>query len=188
MEELVKLARKAVEEFFRTGKIKIKSSDKFKEPKGVFVTIYSYPDHELRGCIGFIESAYPLYEAVQRAAVEAAFNDFRFSPLVKEELNEVVFEVSVLSSPKLLNCSPGERIEKIENGKDGLIIECRSKRGLLLPQVWEEIPEKTEFLEALCWKAGLTPDAIYDKNTKLYKFNAEAYKELKPKGKIVKIS
>ncbi len=187
MEELVTLARNTVEKFFKTGNLKIKSNKKFKEKRGVFVTISSYPDNELRGCIGFPYPEYWLYEAVQKASVEAAFNDPRFSPLTEDELDKIVFEVSVLSLPEKLNGTPDKRIEKIEKDKDGLIIEYGLRKGLFLPQVWEEIPDKKQFLEALCWKAGLTPDYIFDKNTNLYKFNVKAFKEVEPKGKIIEI-
>lgn len=187
MEELVTLSRKAVEEFFKTGKLKIISSDKFQEKRGVFVTIYSYPEHELRGCIGLPLAEYPLSEAAQKAAIEAAFHDNRFQPLTEDELDKIIFEVSVLTSPEELNGIPTERIEKIESGKDGLILEYGLRKALLLPQVWKEMSDKKEFLEALCWKSGLTPDYIFDKKTKLYKFNVKAFKEVEPKGKVIEI-
>lgn len=187
MEELVKLARKTIEEFFRTGKIEIKSSDKFQKPRGVFVTIYSYPEHELRGCVGFIEPEYPLYEAVQRAAIESAFHDRRFEPLEREELKEVVFEVSILTYPELIQVkNPKEYLKKIVPRKDGLIIEYGVRRALLLPQVWEQIKDKKEFLETLCWKAGLTPDMWLDKGVKIYKFKVQAFMEKSPEGEIVR--
>lgn len=188
MKELVRLARKTLEDFFKDGGLRIKKSKKFQDKRGVFVTIHSYPDNELRGCVGFPYPEYPLYEAVQRAAAESALNDNRFLPLTEPELDKVVFEVSVLTLPKLINEKElEEKINKIECGKDGLILEHRTRKGLFLPQVWNDIPDKKKFLEALCWKAGLTPDYIFDKDTRLYKFNVEAFKEIKPNGEIVKI-
>jgi hypothetical protein len=187
MEELVSIARKTIEDFFKTGKLKIKLDKKFQDKRGVFVTIHSYPDNELRGCVGFTTPEYSLYEAVQKASIEAAFHDNRFLPLTEDELDKVVFEVSILSLPEVLNGTPDKRIEKIEKDKDGLIIEYGIRKGLFLPQVWEDIQDKKQFLEALCWKAGLTPDYVFDKNTKLYKFNVKAFKEVEPKGKIIEI-
>jgi len=102
MRELVNIARKALEDFFKIGGLKVRKIGKFQGKRGVFVTITSYPGNELRGCIGFPNAEYPLFEAVQRAAVEAALNDSRFSPLGENDLKEVVFEVSVLTSPKML--------------------------------------------------------------------------------------
>ena len=188
MKELVSIARKTLEDFFKNGGLKIKQDKRFQDKRGVFVTIHSYPDNELRGCIGFPNPEYPLFEAVQRAVVEAAFNDNRFSPLTEAELNKVVFEVSVLTLPeKIDGLSIEEKVNKIEKYKDGVIMENGLRKGLFLPQVWDDIQDKKRFLEALCWKASLTPDYIHDKNTKLYKFQVKAFKELKPRGEIVKI-
>ncbi len=188
MKDLVLLARKTIEEFFKTGKVKIEVNKKFQDKKGIFVTIDSYPDNELRGCVGFAYPQYPLSEAVQKVAIEATFHDSRFPPLTEEELDNVVFEVSVLSLPEMLNGTKlEEKIEKIKNGEDGVILEYGTRKSLFLPQVWQEIPHKHEFLEALCWKCGLTPDIIYDKNTNLYKFNVKAFKEVEPKGRIIEI-
>lgn len=186
MEKLVVLARNTVEKFFQTNKLRITSSKKFKEKLGVFVTIHTYPKNELRGCVGFPHPTYSLYQAVQMAAIEAAFRDNRFLPLKEKELEKIVFEVSVLSLPEEIKEPPEKRLEKIEKG-DGLIIEHGIRKGLFLPQVWEELPNKKDFLDALCWKAGLTPDYLFDKNTKIYKFSVKAFKEIKPKGKVIEI-
>jgi AmmeMemoRadiSam system protein A len=123
---------------------------------------------------------------VHKAAIEEAFHDGRFSPLRENELNKIVFEVSILDLPKEIEGLPDKKIDKIKKG-DGLILECGIRKGLFLPQVWEQLPDKKEFLEALCWKAGLTPDYILDKDIKLYKFSVKAYKESKPKGTVIKI-
>lgn len=189
MKDLVTLARKTLEDFFKVGRLKIKENKRFQDKRGVFVTIHSYPDNELRGCVGFPYPEYPLYEAVQRAAIQSAFYDGRFPPVRKEELDNLVFEVSVLSLPEILKgINPEEKLKKIENGKDGLILEHDLRKGLFLPQVWEDIPDKKEFLEALCWKARLTPDYAFDKNTKIYKFGVRAFKETKPKGRVIEIA
>ncbi|MEM5879501.1 MAG: TIGR00296 family protein [Candidatus Aenigmatarchaeota archaeon] len=183
-QELVKLARKAAE----TRKVEKKFSKDFEIKKGVFVTIETYPEKELRGCIGFPYPIYPLGEAVQKAATAAASEDPRFSPLEKEEFDKVVFEVSILTEPELIEVKePKEYFEKIEAGKDGLILQNGPFAGLFLPQVWNCFKTKEEFLENLCFKAGLTPDYIYDKNTKIFKFRAQIFAEEKPKGKIVEV-
>jgi uncharacterized protein (TIGR00296 family) len=182
--ELVKLARKAVE----TKKVEKKFSKEFEVKKGVFVTIETYPEKELRGCIGFPYATYPLGEAVQRAAISAAYEDSRFEPLKKEELKKVVFEVSILTEPELIEVkNPKEYFEKIEEGKDGLILQNGPFAGLFLPQVWEYFKTKEEFLENLCFKAGLTPDYIYRKNTRIWKFRAQIFAEEEPNGKIIEI-
>jgi AmmeMemoRadiSam system protein A len=184
MKELVTLARNTVEEYFKTGELAIITSKKYKRKRGTFVTINTYPENELRGCVGFPIPHYPLYEAVQKASIEAAFHDIRFSPLKKEELNKIVFEVSVLTLPEEI---PGKNLEKIEIGKDGIILEYSMRNALFLPQVWEDIPNKKEFLEALYYKCGIPLDKFLDENSKLYKFQVKAFKETKPKGKVIEV-
>jgi len=183
--ELVGLARKAVE----TKKVEKKFSKDFEIKRGVFVTIETFPEKELRGCIGFPQATLALGEAAQRAAISAAYDDPRFPPLEKEELDGMVLEVSILTEPELIKVKNSkEYLEKIEAGKDGLILQNGPFAGLFLPQVWEQIPKKEEFLENLCFKAGLTPGYIHDKKTKIFKFRAQIFAEEKPNGKIKEIT
>jgi uncharacterized protein (TIGR00296 family) len=191
---LVKLARKAVEENLKDGRIispPKNVSPKLQERSGVFVTINSVQNRkrDLRGCIGFPYPTYPLVRAVIEAAVESATRDPRFPPMKSQELSNVVFEVSVLTPPQLIKeVSPQEYPSKIEVGVDGLIVESGFYKGLLLPQVpveWEWDAE--EFLCQCCMKAGLPPDCWVLKGTKIYKFTSIIAQELEPNGKIVTI-
>jgi len=157
------------------------------EKRSVFVTIKN-SDYALRGCIGFI-SPIPLYEGVQRVAISAAFKDPRFSPLEKSELENVIFEVSVMTEPTLVSGQTLEELaEKIKIGRDGLIISNEPYSGLLLPQV--PVEQKWDvglFLENLCYKAEMTPDFLSDENTKLWKFQCQIFAEKEPKGKIEEV-
>jgi uncharacterized protein (TIGR00296 family) len=188
---LVKLARKSIEEYLKSG-IKIeypKEIDKkLLEKKGVFVTLKnSKNDFELRGCIGYPYPIKPLAEALIDSAIEAATNDPRFYPVSLEELkNEVVIEVSVLTTPKLIVVeNPKDYPKHIKIGEDGLIVERGFHKGLLLPQVavewnWNE----EDFLSNCCMKAGLQPDYWLLKGTKVYKFQAIIFEEKTPNGKV----
>jgi AmmeMemoRadiSam system protein A len=169
--ELIQLAREAIEkkEVIERGK---------SEKAAVFVTLEK--NRNLRGCIGFTERLFPLEEAVQRAAISAAYEDPRFFPLRKEEINEVTVEVSILSEAEPCN------LEDIKEG-DGIILECGIRKALFLPQVWEELKTKEEFLSNLCLKAGLNPYCWKDKNCKFYKFYVIAYKEVKPNGEVKRV-
>jgi len=182
--ELVKLARKAVE----SKKVEKNFGKDFEIKKGVFVTLETFPEKELRGCIGFPYATTALGEAVQRAALSAAYEDTRFFPLEKEELEKIVFEVSILTEPELIEVkNPKECFSKIEAGKDGLILQNGPFTGLFLPQVWKFFKSKEEFLNNLCFKAGLTPDYVYNKETKIWKFRAQIFAEEEPNGKIVEM-
>ena len=189
---LVKLARKAVEEHLKDGRIispPEQVSPKLQERSGVFVTINSVrgKTKQLRGCIGFPYPTHPLIRAVIEAAVESATRDPRFPPLSPGELDEVVFEVSVLTPPQLVEAaSPKDYPSKIKVGVDGLIVESGFYKGLLLPQVPVEWGwDAEEFLCHSCMKAGLPPDCWVLRGTKVYKFSAIIAQELKPKGEIV---
>ena len=185
--ELVKLARKTVENYFKNKKLDIKET-KFKEKRGVFVSIHTFPDHELRGCIGY---PYPILasdEAVQRASISAAFQDPRFPPLIKDELKKIVFEVSILTVPKIIKVNnPRDYLKKIVIGKDGLMIEHGVLyKGLLLSQVPTKYGWDVEtFLEHLCMKAGLMVDMWLDPKIKIYKFQTQIFAEREPNGEVI---
>ncbi|MBS7659131.1 MAG: TIGR00296 family protein [Candidatus Bathyarchaeia archaeon] len=190
-EFLVKLARKAVEEYLISHK-RIAAPQKLPEKLlklcGVFVTINRLigGEKELRGCIGYPYPTNPLVEAVIDSAISSATQDPRFPPLSIEELETVVFEVSILTPPELINVeNPREYPSKIKIGEDGLIIERGIFRGLLLPQVPVEWGwDAEEFLCQCCLKAGLPPDCWLMKGTKVYKFQAIIFEEESPRGKV----
>jgi uncharacterized protein len=175
---IIKLAREAIETYVKTGRrIVVPNHPKeMDEKKGVFVTLYTKP-RELRGCIGFPYPQLPLIDALISASIEAC-KDPRFPPLSKKELKDIAIEVSVLSKPELVKVkSPKDYLKVIRPGKDGLIIEKGYCSGLFLPQVWDEISDKEDFMEALCMKAGLTPDQWLDSSAKIYSFQVEAFTE-----------
>ena len=188
---LVKLARKAVKEYLKNGKIIAVPKDvspKLMEQCGVFVTLNNFyrRKKELRGCIGFPYPTTPLTRAVIESAINSATQDPRFPPVSLDELDHIVFEVSVLTPPQLVKADkPTEYPSKIKVGQDGLIVESSYCKGLLLPQVpiewnWGE----EEFLCQCCMKAGLSPDSWLLKDTKIYKFQAIIFEEVSPKGEI----
>jgi uncharacterized protein (TIGR00296 family) len=188
---LVELARKAVEEYLKTEKqVKIPQDipEKLLQPCGVFVTINSVKEGEkaLRGCIGFPYPTTPLAEAIIDSAISAATKDPRFAPVSLDELDHVVFEVSVLTPPEIVEVkNPKEYCAKVKVGEDGLIVERGIYKGLLLPQVpveWEW--DEETFLCQCCLKAGLAPDSWLVKGTKVYKFSSVVAEELSPNGDI----
>ena len=165
--ELLRLAREAVLLYIRENKIieyKTPASNLIAE-KGAFVTLKK--NGQLRGCIGFIEPLFPLYEAVIRAAIYAAVRDYRFPPVSKEELNDLEYEISVLTPPVKINDPTVVRV-----GKHGLVISQGEKKGLLLPQVPVENHWSREtFLDQACIKAGLPPGA-WKKGAEIFVFEA----------------
>jgi len=128
-------------------------------------------DGELRGCIGRVEVAGPLYGTVQECAVSAAVNDYRFSPVTAPELDDLLIEISALSPFRLIN-SP----EEIMVGQHGLLIRKGFHVGLLLPQVaGDRAWSRGQFLDAICAKAGLPANGWHGAD--LYVFSAEVFEE-----------
>jgi hypothetical protein len=176
---LVKLARSCL--FFNKFNI-----PNIIEKRGVFVTIHTV-DGNLRGCIGFIETKLPLNKAVIEAARYAAFSDPRFRPVHEKELDEILFEISILTKPKLIKVkSYEEYLKKIKIGRDGLIAQADKYKGLLLPQVASENKFSIqEFLNQTCLKAGLLPETWQQKSCKIYSFQTQIFKEKEPNGEII---
>ncbi|ODS42877.1 MAG: TIGR00296 family protein, partial [Candidatus Altiarchaeales archaeon IMC4] len=82
--------------------------------------------------------------------------------------------------------NPRDYLKEIKIGRDGLIAERGPFRGLLLPQVpveWGWGVE--EFLSQTCMKAGLSPTALLDRDTKIYRFSAQIFAEEIPCGNVV---
>jgi uncharacterized protein (TIGR00296 family) len=189
---LVKEARRAIEEFLKSGGvISAEIPEEIDVPCGVFVTLNRQENgrEELRGCIGYPEPIMKLSEALVEAAIAAATEDPRFLPVELEEMDKIVVEVSVLTTPKLINVERREDLlNVIKIGRDGLIVEKEMRRGLLLPQVpVEENWDVETFLKYACLKANLPPDAYLDPRTKIYSFSARVFKEKTPRGPVVEV-
>ncbi len=171
---ILRLARNAIETYVKTGK-KIPIPKEYPkgmdEKRGVFVTVYKRK--ELRGCIGLPYPDMPLIQGLIEASVEVC-KDPRFPLLSESELKEISIEVSVLTKPVSIKNVKKE----VKIGKDGLIIRQGFQGGLFLPKVpVEQGWNLEEYLENLCYKAGLTADAWLDPDCKLYKFEAEVFSE-----------
>ena len=186
---LVKTARKAVTQFLSNGnRMKLESDlkEKFSFNSGVFVTLNN-PDG-LRGCIGFPMPEKKLSHGIIDAAISAATADPRFPSVKTNELNDIVFEVTVPTPPVEIDVSdPTEYLEKIKVGRDGLIIRHSFSSGLLLPQVPVEYGWNVEeFLQHTCEKAGLARDTWKNESVKIEKFEGIIFKEETPNGVIVR--
>ena len=182
----VNFARKIIEEYVKNGKIlSLDLKGVFNEIQGAFVTVHSFPNHDLRGCIGIPLPVMPLKNAIIEGA-KSATQDPRFPPLEEKELDKIIIEVTILSKPELIKIKePKDYLSKIEIGRDGLIVEQGFFKGLLLPQVpVEQGWDKEQFLSHTCMKAGLLPDAWFEKSTKISRFGGQVFTEIEPRGEI----
>lgn len=121
---------------------------------GTFVTLKK--GGQLRGCIGSLVADTPLRESVRQNALHAAFHDPRFPPLAREEFERIAIEVSVLSPPAPLPYADGDDLlARLRPGADGVVIRKGHASATFLPQVWQQLPRRQDFLSHLCLKAGL---------------------------------
>ncbi len=104
-----------------------------------------------------------------------------FRPSDAEELKDIQIEISVLTIPRRLDFkSPEDLVQKLRPGKDGVVLRMGMRQATFLPQVWEQIPDKTDFLNHLAQKAGLSASAWRDEGTSVLIYQVEAFKESKP--------
>lgn len=175
---LFKYARASIKARFNNSRFK---PERIPEPlrvkHGVFVTLTI--NDQLRGCIGVTEPT-PVWEGVVKAARSSAFSDPRFPPLTKEEFRKIIIELSLLSVPEETT------LKEVKEG-DGVIIKKGLFSALFLPQVWDQLPIKKQFLAHLCSKAGLSPDCYLKPGTSFKKFSVEAWKEQSPEGPITRV-
>lgn len=151
------------------------------EPGASFVTLKR--GQKLRGCIGSLEAHRPLLQDVKANAQAAALRDPRFAPLTLAELDRTQIEVSLLTPKEpLLFTSETDACEQLHPGIDGVLLEYGGHRGTFLPQVWEQLPSKTEFMRHLKQKAGLPQDFWAD-GIKLYRYHVQKWSETQASGK-----
>lgn len=133
---------------------------------------------ELRGCIGTLEPSKPLAEDVCEHAVAAALQDYRFPQVQVSELKEIKIEISRLTTPEVLEYStPGDLLEKLHPGSDGVVLLDGWKRATFLPQVWDKVSGKEEFLAHLCYKMGVARDLWRRKHLDVLVYQVEEFHE-----------
>jgi AmmeMemoRadiSam system protein A len=164
-DSLLRIARKSLEDYVRTGKTLTPepTDDVLLHREAGFVTLTE--NGALRGCIGTIFPHAPIAEAVSTNAVRAAVSDPRFRRVTEGELSRIKVEVTVFTS----RMKPVKMTEEIQIGRDGLYIRKGFNSGIFLPQVPVEFGwDKMQYLQQLCGKAGLPPDAW--KDAELYRY------------------
>ena len=172
---LLRLAREAIAARFGAPLPPAPDAAWLAEPGATFVTLTQHND--LRGCIGSLAAYRPLLEDVRANAVAAAFHDPRFEPLREEELARTRVEVSLLSPVQpMAFASEWDALEQFRPGLDGVIFECFHHRSTFLPQVWEQLPTREEFMAQLKRKAGL-PGDFWSPEVRLSRYTVDKWKE-----------
>lgn len=187
-EFLVELARKAIAYYLKNlipMKVPKVEYPKLKQKRGVFCTLLTYPEANLRGCMGIVFPSGDLMKTTIEASC-AATQDPRFLPLREEELNKITIELSILGElERILVYEPRDYLNEITLGEDGLYLKYKFYSAIFLPQVpIEQNWDIKTYLSQLCLKAGLNEDAWIEKPIKLYKFKTQIFAESEPNGKV----
>ncbi len=150
-----------------------------RQPAATFVTLHT--DGKLHGCIGSVEPRLPMAWDVAKNAIAAARHDPRFPVLRPDELDRTEVEISILSPMQEVSYrTMNDLLEKIRPGVDGVLVERGWQRGLLLPQVWEQIRDPLEFLGHVALKAGASPDIYLAPDTNVYTFQVHSFAQPAP--------
>jgi AmmeMemoRadiSam system protein A len=177
---LLRKARRAVVKALTgkvPGELSTTASPAVDEQRGCFVTLHKAG--ELRGCIGTLEPTEPLRIAVANNACNAAFHDPRFPPVKAPELDDLDFEISVLSVPQVLAFKDRQDLlRQLKPGVHGVILIRDGRRATFLPQVWEQLPDTVAFLQHLCLKGGMAKDCWQDPRTEVKVYQADYFAEL----------
>lgn len=171
--QLLKMARQSIEDHLahRSPTVITNLDAALGNPGAAFVTLRRA--QELRGCVGYIEPLYPLWETVSRCAVAAASEDHRFHPVTLLELPRLEIAVSVLTPVE-----PMRDLSGLEIGRHGLMVRHGARRGLLLPEVaCERAWDGKTFLRETCRKAGLGQEVLEDPGLEIFLFETERFCE-----------
>ncbi len=173
---LLRIARESLIEALGIGMAADYREPWLQELGASFVTLTRWG--ELRGCVGSVRAYRQLFDDVWLNARASAFHDTRFPPVERDELSEIAIEVSLLSQPEPMPSFPREAdaVAALRPGVDGLILEAGPHRGTFLPQVWEQLPDPTEFLAHLKRKAGLT-SGFWSPDVQLQRYSVTKWEE-----------
>jgi len=172
---LLPLARAAICRELGQTPPAVSDADWLRTPGASFVTLTK--DGQLRGCIGTLAAHRPLADDVTANAIAAAFRDPRFKPLTSDEFTVVSIEVSLLSPAESLTWEDeAGALAQLRPDIDGVIFQYGHHRSTFLPQVWEQLPDRAEFMAQLKYKAGLPPD-FWSSDVKLSRYTVSKWRE-----------
>ena len=175
---LLTIARKSIKHGLEHGTalklVKENYPPALQQERAVFITLKI--NSQLRGCIGTTETSSSIVQNVADYAFRAAFHDPRFSPLDKDEFDQITLSISILSANEPVEfTSETDLLNQIRPGIDGLIIEKGNCRATFLPSVWETLPDTHEFLRQLKLKANIPTN---ESPGKAWRYHADIIQEI----------
>jgi uncharacterized protein len=178
-EALLKLARDAIRHGLEAGEAPAVDTGalppELQAPGAAFVTLTL--GGQLRGCIGSLQAYRPLAADVSDNAYNAAFRDPRFPPLTPAEFERLHLHISILTPSEPMEFrSEEDLLAQLRPGVDGLVIAAAGRRGTFLPSVWEQLPDRHDFLRHLKLKAGL-PQDYWSDDVQVWRYGTESIEE-----------
>ncbi|MDD2776994.1 MAG: AmmeMemoRadiSam system protein A [Gallionella sp.] len=172
---LLPIARAAISRALHIPRTADETAPWLAENGACFVTLTQYG--QLRGCIGSLVAHCALLDDVKSNAVSAALRDPRFMPLTAAELENTRIEISLLTAAQpMAFSSESDALAQLRPLEDGVIFEFDGYRSTFLPQVWEQLPDPTQFMAHLKHKAGLSPD-FWAEGIKLSRYTVMKWQE-----------
>ncbi len=154
-------------------------SDPLRAPGASFVTLERRS--RLRGCVGSLRAAHPLYLDVVRNA-RRAMVDPRLPPVDRSDWPELDVKVSVLTAPVVIQVlGLPELLGALRPGVDGLLLTDGARRATFLPAVWQRLSEPAEFVAALLRKGGWT-DGEWPGTMTAHRYRAYEYHDPAPRN------
>lgn len=180
----VELARQAVRSFVLNGQREQPGSmrEAFYNRTGAIVRLEStYGRGGLRGCAGEHDGTDQLGHAIVDAAIAAASEDSCGSEVGPAELQNLTVSVCIVRDL----VSTEDPVAEIELGRHGVVITHDGESTWLYPTVPVENGwTAAEYLERICRKAGLAPDAWADDDVTVELFEYAVFREREPEGSI----
>lgn len=164
----VRLAKDSMRFFFEHQKVMPLTEGELPaelaKPAGAFVSLKK--QGRLRGCIGtFLPTKPTAAEEVIRNAVSAATEDPRFSPVNRQELEQLEVSVDILAAPEPVNI-----LAELDCKRYGVIVRRGNRSGLLLPDL-EGVDSVEEQIDIAKQKAGIAPN----ESVEIFRFEVTRY-------------
>jgi AmmeMemoRadiSam system protein A len=146
-----------------------------REKAATFVTLRWAGNGRLQGCIGSIEPRQAIVDDVAHNVVAAALYDRRSEPISLTDVDAIDLEVSVLSALVPMDTNrEREVLASLRPGTDGVVFQSHGKRALLLPQVWDHVPDPYDFMAEVKMKAGCSPYE-WGPDVRVWRFTVDKY-------------
>lgn len=127
----LELVQETLEHYFETGE-RLIPGEKYKELKekrgACFISLHKFG--QLRGCIGTLfPTEENLAEEIISNTLSASLEDSRFTPLEKDEVENLVLSTDLLGEPEETN------LEGLDPKRYGVIVKKGGRVGVLLPDL-----------------------------------------------------